>query len=252
MRFKGQVVFITGAGSGMGLEFSMSFAREGAMVAAFDLSEESLMRLAEEIRKKDGMIETVTGDVSRWEDVDRAISTTVARFGRLNVLINNAGITGSQEATFLHSTPIEEWEQVMRVNVRGVYLCSKRAIVEMLSRGGGKIVNVASVAGLVAFPGRAAYTTSKGAVVQMTRSMAVDYAKHNIQVNALCPGMIETPMTQWRLSDPKLREQVISRVPAGRVGYPADLVEPVMFLCGPGSDYMTGQALVVDGGWSAW
>jgi len=252
MRFKGQVVFITGAGSGMGWEFAKSFAGEGAMVAAFDLSAESLARLAGEIRKDGGWIETVTGDAACWEDVDRAIATTIARFGKLNVLINNAGITGSQEATLLHSTPMEEWEQVMKVNIRGVYLFSKRAIVEMLSRGGGKIVNVASVAGLVAFPGRAAYTTSKGAVVQMTRSMAVDYAKNNIQVNAICPGMVETPMTQWRLSDPELRAHVLSKIPAGRVGYPGDFVEPVMFLCSPGADYMTGQTLVVDGGWSAW
>ena len=172
----------------------------------------------------------------------------MAEFGRLDVLVNNAGITGGQRATTLHETPIDQFDLVMAVNVRGVFLCCRAALPVMLEQGRGVIVNIASVAGLVAFPGRCAYTTSKGAVVQLTKSIAADYAGRGIRANAVCPGMVHTPMTQWRLSDPALRAAMLERIPQREIAEASDVADAVAFLAGSDASYVTGTTLVVAGG----
>jgi NAD(P)-dependent dehydrogenase (short-subunit alcohol dehydrogenase family) len=175
----------------------------------------------------------------------------VTRFDRIDVLVNNAGITGGEQATKLHATPIEAFDRVMAINVRGVFLCCRAALPIMLGQGGGVIVNLASVAGMVAFPGRAAYTASKGAVIQMTRSIAADYAAEGIRCNALCPGMIDTPMTHWRLEQPKLRAEVLARIPQREIGTVEDVAGAVAFLAGPDARYFNGAAIAMDGGYVA-
>ncbi len=171
--------------------------------------------------------------------------------GQIDVLINNAGITGSHAATDVHSTSVDEFDRVMAVNVRGIFLGCHAVLPHMLERGAGVILNIASVASFVAFPKRAAYTTSKGAVVQLTRSIAVDYARAGIRCNALCPGMIETPMTQWRLDQPDLRAQVLSRIPQNEIGTASDVAAAAEFLVSDLARYVNGAALVVDGGMTA-
>ena len=166
------------------------------------------------------------------------------------MLVNNAGITGSRQATRCHETPVGEWDRVHAVNVRGPFLCSRAVLPSMMARGTGHIITIASVAGLVAFPGRCAYTASKGAALMLTRSIAVDYAAAGIRANAVCPGMVYTPMTSWRLDQPELRAEVESRIPVGRVAAAEEIADAVALLASGRLAYMTGHPLVVDGGMS--
>lgn len=251
MRLAGKVAIVSGAASGIGRAIAEACAREGARLAIADVNREGALAVVEAISKEGGEARAFEADVTRWPDVDALVTATLTQFGHIDILVNNAGISGSPEATILHLTPEVEWDRVMAVNVKGVFLCCKRVLPEMMQQGGGKIINVASAAGIVAFPGRAAYTASKGAVALLTRSLAVDYAPYHINVNALCPGMTYTPMTAWRLDDPELRQQVEAEIPWGRVAQVQDLMGSFLFLASSDSDYMTGHLLVVDGGWLA-
>jgi NAD(P)-dependent dehydrogenase (short-subunit alcohol dehydrogenase family) len=179
------------------------------------------------------------------------MAAVLERFGRIDVLVNNAGITGSQQATRCHETPVAEWDKVHAVNVRGPFLCSHAVLPSMLARGTGHIITIVSVAGFIAFPGRCAYTASKGAALMLTRSIAVDYAAAGIRANAVCPGMVYTPMTSWRLDQPELRAAVEDRIPVGRVAVPEEIADAVALLASGRLGYMTGHPLVVDGGMSA-
>ena len=247
-----RVVVVTGAASGNGLAIAARQLAAGDFVVAFDVSEQALAEcFAEHWVPHRGAILTVAGDVSNEADVARLIERAVAERGKVDVLINNAGITGSQAATDVHSTTVDEFDRVMAVNVRGVFLGCHAVLPHMLERRSGVILNIASVASFVAFPKRAAYTTSKGAVVQLTKSIAVDYARAGIRCNALCPGMIETPMTQWRLDQPDLREQVLARIPQNEIGTTGDVADAVEFLASEKARYMNGAALVMDGGYTA-
>lgn len=194
---------------------------------------------------------TLECDVTDQSSVEASMATVVSRLGRIDVLVNNAGITGSRLAAKCHETPPDEWDQVQAVNVRGPFLCSRAVLPAMIARGSGHIITIASVAGLVAFPGRCAYTASKGAALMLTRSIAVDYASAGIRANAVCPGMVYTPMTSWRLDQPELRADIEARIPLGRVATPGEIADAVALLASGRLDYMTGQPLVVDGGWSA-
>jgi NAD(P)-dependent dehydrogenase (short-subunit alcohol dehydrogenase family) len=194
---------------------------------------------------------TLRCDVTREDDVGQAMADVAARLGPVDVLVNNAGITGSRAAARCHETPVAEWDRVQAVNVRGPFLCSRAVLPSMVERGSGHIITVASVAGLVAFPGRCAYTASKGAALMLTRSIAVDYAAAGIRANAVCPGMVYTPMTSWRLDQPELRAEVEARIPAGRVARPEEIAEAVALLASGRLGYLTGHPLVIDGGMSA-
>ena len=238
----GPVAVVTGGGSGIGLATCERLAKEGFAVAALDLRPSAAAGKA---------ALTLVCDVTDEADVSAAMAAVSDRLGEIDVLVNNAGITGSRQATRCHETPIEDWDKVFAVNVRGPFLCSRAVLPRMIARGSGHIITIASVAGLVAFPGRCAYTASKGAALMLTRSIAVDYAAAGIRANVVCPGMVYTPMTSWRLDQPELRAEVESRIPVGRVATPDEIADAVALLASGRLTYMTGHPLVVDGGMSA-
>lgn len=237
---EGRVAVVTGAASGIGRATAARLTSDGFRVAVLDMDP-----VSEDVEL------TVRADVTNPADVDRAFTQILSTFGRIDVLVNNAGITGSPKATACHETPIDEWDRVLAVNVRGPFLCTRAALPTMLQQRTGHVITIASIAGLVAFPGRCAYTTSKGAAVQFTKSLAVDYASAGIRANAVCPGMVETPMTQWRLDVPELRAQVESKIPLGRVAKPDEIADAIALLASDRLIYMTGHAFVLDGGWTA-
>ena len=234
-------VVVTGGASGIGQATVKRLVADGFRVAVLDLGDGA----------GSGAELTLRADVTDPAEVESAIEQVLAAFGRIDVLVNNAGITGSAQATVCHETPVQDWDRVLSVNVRGPFLCSRAVLPTMLSQGSGHIITVASVAGLVAFPGRCAYTTSKGAAVLFTKSLAVDYASKGIRANAVCPGFVQTPMTQWRLDVPELRAQVESTIPMGRVAQPEEIAEAIAMLASDTLVYLTGHALVVDGGATA-
>ena len=236
------VALVTGAGSGIGRACAERLAAGGARVAAVDL----------DVRLMDGLDALpLAADVSDEAAVAAAVARAGDELGPLDAVVNVAGITGSHAAAECHVTPGDEWRRVIEVNLTGPFLVCHAALPGMLERGRGTIVNVASVAGLVAFPGRCAYSASKGGVVQLTRSLAADYAARGIRANAICPGMVDTPMTRWRLEDPELRGAVLERIPAGRVATTEEVAEAVALLSGDAMPYMNGAMLVLDGGWTA-
>ena len=236
------VVVVTGGGSGIGLATCTRLAADGFTVAVLDIKPAD---------NQDGAALALRCDVTDESDVEAAMAAVLGRFGRIDVLVNNAGITGSQQAARCHETPVAEWDRVHAVNVRGPFLCSRAVLPSMVARGSGHIITIASVAGFIAFPGRCAYTASKGAALMLTRSIAVDYAAAGIRANAVCPGMVYTPMTSWRLDQPELRAAVEDRIPVGRVAVPEEIADAVSLLASGRLGYMTGHPLVVDGGMSA-
>jgi NAD(P)-dependent dehydrogenase (short-subunit alcohol dehydrogenase family) len=238
----GKVAVVTGGGSGIGLATCAQLAKDGFAVAVLDVRPIAAAGTA---------AMTLRCDVTDESDITTCVTAVLGQLGGIDVLVNNAGITGSRQAARCHETPIEEWDKVHAVNVRGPFLCSRAVLPSMIARGSGHIITVASVAGLVAFPGRCAYTASKGAALMLTRSIAVDYAAAGIRANAVCPGMVYTPMTSWRLDQPELRAEVEERIPAGRVAAPEEIADAVALLASGRLGYMTGHPLVVDGGMSA-
>jgi NAD(P)-dependent dehydrogenase (short-subunit alcohol dehydrogenase family) len=240
-----RVAVVTGGGSGIGQASVARLAAEDFAVAVVDIDAEAATRAAGEAGVGIG------ADVAEQVDVERAIGKVIETFGHIDVLVSNAGISGSATATVCHETPVEEWDRVFAVNARGAFLCARTVLPAMLRRGRGHVITVASAAGLVAFPGRCAYTASKGAALQLTRSLAVDYAGAGIRANAVCPGLVQTPMTQWRLDLPELRAAVEANIPLGRVAQPEEIAEAIALLASDRLAYMTGHALVIDGGWTA-
>ncbi|MGH3987144.1 MAG: SDR family NAD(P)-dependent oxidoreductase [Pseudonocardiaceae bacterium] len=235
-----RVAVVTGGASGIGRATAVRLLDDGLRLAVVDLSPDP-----------DLSVLTIKADVSDAADVQRAVHEVLAEFGRIDVLVNNAGISGSADATTCHQTPIDEWDRVFAVNVRGPFLCTRAVLPVMVRQGGGHVITVASVAGMVAFPGRCAYTASKGAALQFAKSVAVDYAAAGIRSNAVCPGMVATPMTQWRLDVPELRAAVESKIPIGRVGAPDEIADAISVLASDRLGYLTGAAFVIDGGWTA-
>lgn len=241
----GSVSVVTGGASGIGRAIAARLGREGFRVAVLDQDGAG----AADAAGGDGLGLEV--DVSDAPGVERAMARVIERFGRLDLLVNNAGITGSRQATTCHETPVEEWDRVQAVNLRAPFLCTRAALPTMLRQGNGHVITIVSVAGMFATPGRCAYTASKGGALMFTKSIAVDYAHRGIRANAVCPGWVQTPMTQWRLDDPELSQDVAANIPLGRVAQPAEIAEVVVFLASERLAYVTGHALVVDGGWTA-
>ena len=239
----GRVAIVTGGGSGIGRATCARLRQEGFRLGVLDLDVETASESA-------GQGIGLGVDVSDPGAVSEAFATIEKQLGPVEVLVNNAGITGSASAARLHETPLDEWDRVMAVNVRGVYLCSQAALRSMVPRRSGHIITIASVAGMVPFPARAVYSVSKAAALLLARSIAADYAADGIRSNAICPGMVETPMTKWRLDQPDLRARAEARIPIGRVAQPDDIAEAVVLLASDRLSYMTGHGLVVDGGWT--
>jgi len=236
------IAVVTGAAGGIGRATVRQLTADGMTVVALDLDGDAVAAVS---------THAYALDVSNADDVDEVMARILAEFGRIDVLVNNAGITGSQEATTAHLTPIDEFDKVMEVNVRGPFLCSRAVLPSMISAGSGHIITIASAAAIVAFPARFAYTTSKGAALQLARSIAVDYARYGIRSNAICPGMVETPMTQWRLDQPELRARMEAQIPMGRVANPDEIADAVSVLASGRLGYANGSAIVIDGGWTS-
>jgi NAD(P)-dependent dehydrogenase (short-subunit alcohol dehydrogenase family) len=249
MRLKDKVCIITGAGSGMGRVACEVFAREGALVAALDVvvgaGEETVAR----VRAAGGEATFFACDVASEASVRAAIDGVVARYGGVDVLYNNAGIMPEADHSVI-DTSVEVWDSVMAVNVRGPFLCCKYAIPEMLKRGGGSIINIASFVALVgcSVP-QDAYTASKGALISLTKSLAIQFRPRGIRTNAICPGPIETPLLMdWLLKDEAAKQLRLGRQPSGRFGRPEDIVNCALYLASDESDWTNGATLVVDGG----
>jgi len=207
------------------------------------------MSLADRIASPNLML--ALADVTDDAQVERALVESTARFGHPEVLVNNAGMTGGPQATTLHETPPDVVDRVVNVNLRAVIRLTAAVLPAMLERRRGVIVNIASVAGLVAFPARAAYSITKAAVIQVTRTIAVDYGHQGIRSIALCPGMIDTPMTHWRLAQPALREEVLARIPQRTIGTVSDVVGAAAFFASDEARYCNGAAIPIDGGYLA-
>jgi NAD(P)-dependent dehydrogenase (short-subunit alcohol dehydrogenase family) len=244
----GRVALVTGAGRGIGAAVAAGLAGAGAMVALVDLDGAAAATRAREIEAAGGRAVAFAADVADAAAVDRAVDALVERAGRLDVLVNNAGVVRGRGAL---ETSEEDWEAVMRVNVRGVFLCARRGAAEMRRQGGGAIVNVASTSSFRAtrVTPLAAYDASKAAVANLTRALAVEWAPHGIRVNAIAPGPLATAMT-IPLS-PEQEARKLAPIPMGRRGSPAEMVGAVLFLASPAAAYVTGQVLPVDGGLTA-
>jgi NAD(P)-dependent dehydrogenase (short-subunit alcohol dehydrogenase family) len=240
---------VTGAASGIGAGIAARFISLGDRVIALDMDENGLAGLANRLNSPNFQI--AVADVADDAQLAKALTNTAARFGDPDVLVNNAGTTGGPQATTLHETPPEVIDRVLNVNLRAVIRLSAAVLPPMLERRRGVILNVASVAGLVSFPARAAYSISKAAVIQVTRAIAADYGHLGIRSVALCPGMIETPMTHWRLSQSDLREEVLARIPQRTIGAVSDVVGAVAFFASDEARYCNGAAIAIDGGYSA-
>ena len=248
--FKNTVAFITGASTGIGSATALAFGKAGAHVVLADVNIDAGGKTAHLIREAGGNAELVKCDVSKDADVKSAISKTISLFGRLDIAFNNAGVEGQQALT--PDCSEDNWNQVINVNLKGVWLCMKYQIPEMLKMGGGSIVNCSSIAGVVGFPGIAAYVASKHGVLGLTKTAALEYAKKNIRVNAVCPGVIQTPMIErFTHGEAQIQNQLVNSEPVGRVGKPQEISDAVLWLCSPGAAFTTGHSMVIDGGWIA-
>jgi NAD(P)-dependent dehydrogenase (short-subunit alcohol dehydrogenase family) len=246
-RFAGKVAFVTGAGSGMGRTTALAFAREGAAVAAADIAEHGNQETARMIEEGGGQALAVHCDVSRADDVKAALGRSVDAFGKLDIAFNNAGIEQPLRATA--ELTEEEWDRIIAINLRGVFVCMKYEIPLMLEQGAGSIVNTSSGAGVKGFADQAAYTAAKHGVIGLTRSAALDYAPFNIRVNAICPGIIDTEMMQRFTGGTAAgRDRVIAQEPIGRMGMPDEIAAAALWLCSDAASFVVGHALVVDGG----
>ena len=248
MRLENKVAFISGGARGMGAVEAKLFAREGARVVIGDVLEDEGRKTEAEINETGGDCLFVRLDVTSEQDWQRAIAATVARFGRLDVLVNNAAIFRTEG---IEDTSEELWDRTMGINAKGVFLGTKHAIPEMRKVGGGSIVNISSVAGLVGNSFAAAYTASKGAVRLFTKSTAIQYAKEGIRSNSIHPGTIETPMTAPMLADEAYRQERMEKTPLGRLGQPEDVAYGALYLASDESSFVTGSELVIDGGRTA-
>lgn len=248
MRLKNQVAIITGAGSGIGQAIALNFVKEGAKVVIADWSEENGKKTQKQIEKLGGQAAFIKTDVSQAADVMEMTKLCLTKFKRVDILVNNAGIVkfGS-----LHETPEEDWDAVLNVNLKSVFLCSKSVLPAMLKQKRGKIINIASIAGLVGFDKVGPYCASKGGIIALTKEMAVEYAAQKINVNCIAPGIIKTAMTKDMLADPASRKPLEESTLYPRLGEPADIALAAVYLASGEADFVNGEILVIDGGWIA-
>lgn len=249
--FKNKVAIITGARRGMGRTHALTLAKAGARVVVSDISLEDCEKVVKEIQDADGEVLALKCDVSKKEEVEEMVKKTVKKWGKIDILVNNAGIC--QFKPFLELTE-EEWDKTIDINLKGYFLCAQTVAKEMAKQKSGVIINISSVAmgqQGIGMSDIVHYCASKGGIVGMTEALAVELAPYNIRVNAISPGMIETPMINTMKEDPKTLEAMLARVPMHRVGKPEEVSNLVLFLASDESSYMTGSTVVVDGGWLA-
>jgi NAD(P)-dependent dehydrogenase (short-subunit alcohol dehydrogenase family) len=252
-RLAGKVALITGGGTGIGRATALAFAREGASVAVAARRMEKLKEVVREIERQGGKGLAIECDVTSAASVERAVWATTEKFGRLNVLVNNAGIV---HVSTVEGISEEDWDRMMTVNIKGPFLMSRAVLTEFRKAGGGAIVNIGSILGLVAVKDRAAYCASKGGVTMLTKAMALDHAHENIRVNCICPSIVETELVRGIFDETEkgqaLRKARIATIPLGRIGSPADVAEMAVFLASEEASWLTGVAIPLDGGLSAY
>jgi 3-oxoacyl-[acyl-carrier protein] reductase len=245
MKLKNKVAIITGAGKGIGKEIALEYAKEGAAVVVSARTYSDVLAVAEQIQELGGKAYPVACDISKTEDVDNMIKATLEKYGKIDILVNNAGISRS---ALIHRTTDELWDQVVNINMKGTFNCTRAVIPHFMEKKplGGKIINFSSTAAKHGNAGQIAYTASKWGVESMTRTTARELARYNVQVNAICPGYIETPMTADTPS--AYKEQTISQIPLLRIGESDDISKMAVFLGSDDSSYMTGSVVQIDGG----
>ena len=244
-----KVALVTGVGSGIGRQAALIFAREGARLIAADVAPEAGEATVKMIRDAGGEVRFVHCDISKAAEVEALVNIAVSTYGRLDCAFNNAGILGPITRTAEETE--ENFDRIIAVDLKGPWLCMKYEILQMLKQGGGAIVNTASAAGLVGSHGMAAYTAAKHGVVGLTKTAALEYAKANIRINAICPGVIDTPMTQAVIAKHPRMMEVSKALPMGRDGKPEEIAEAAAWLCSDAASFVTGLAMAVDGGITA-
>ncbi len=246
-QFSGNVALITGAGSGIGRAAALAFAREGAQVVVSDITVETGVETVQLIEVEEGTAVFIQADVSKHSEVEALVQKSIEQFGRLDFGINNAGIGGSWTRTADY--PFDEWEQVIGVNLNGVFYCMQYELKQMLEQGGGSIVNVASIAGLKGLANSPAYSASKHGVVGLTKAAALEYARMNIRINAVCPVFTRTPLFEKMFQiNPSYEERLKRNIPMRRFGMPEDIAQAILWLCSDAAGFVTGHALPLDGG----
>ena len=252
MRLRGKVAFITGAGMGQGREAALLFAREGARIIVADISPKAGQETVRRIDRRGGKALYVEGDVGVERDVKRMIETGVKKFGALHILYNNAGVLWKDRDRSVTDTTEPNWDRVMAINLKGPFFVTKYGIPHLIKSGSGSIINVGSVSALCGFTvAQDAYTSAKGALISLTKSLAVQFARKNIRCNIIHPGIIETPMQAPYLKDPKKRKSFEDSIPLGRVAHPREIAYVALFLASDESSYVTGAEIVADGGFYA-
>lgn len=249
MQFRDKVVLITGASGGIGAGTAVAFAREGAQVMLADINADQGQQRVAEIEAAGGRAAFMKVDVSSAREMQALVEETIARFGRLDILHNNAGISGG--TAFTADISEDDWDRVIGINLKGVWLGLKYAIPPMLTQGGGVIVNTASALALTVLPGSAHYNATKHAVAGLTKTAATEYARHNIRINAICPGVIRTKMLAEAPNLSELEPKLLALHPAGRLGEVEEVVRAVLWLASDGASFMHGSLMTVDGGWTA-
>lgn len=248
--FENKVAFVTGAATGIGRATALAFAKSGAKVAVVDLNIEEGEHTTQLIKDAGGHALFIQCNVADKDHVRNAIGKTIAQLGGLDFAFNNAGIEGEVAPTA--DCTEDNWERVLSINLKGVWLCMKYQIPQMLKQGHGSIINCSSIAGLIGFPGIPAYVASKHGVLGLTKNAALEYAKSNIRVNAICPGVIQTPMIdRFTQNDEQTKAQMAASEPVGRMGQPEEVASAALWLSSDQSSFVTGHSLVVDGGWVA-
>lgn len=245
MRLKNKVALVTGGGTGIGKAIAVAFAKEGARVAVSGRRTARLEAVVKEITKKGGRALAVTGDVSKREDVDRMVTQVVNHFGKLDILVNCAGVLFS--ADLAHHTE-KIWNETIDINLKGSFLTTQRAVPEMLKQGKGKVIHIASIAGQIGFPNSAAYCASKGGIMGMTKALAMELAPKKINVNCIAPGDVATPLNEHLLSRARYLKSRIDNTPYGRVGQVQDIAPGAVYLASEESDFVNGITLTIDGG----
>jgi NAD(P)-dependent dehydrogenase (short-subunit alcohol dehydrogenase family) len=252
MRLKGKIAFITGAGMGQGREGALLFAEQGARVVVADVNGTAAADTARTIESQGGQALAVQGDVGVERDVERMIAEGVKRFGALHILYNNAGVLWKDRDKSVLDTKEADWDRVQAINLKGPFFVTKHGIPHLVRAGGGSIINVGSVSALAGFTAaQDSYTSAKGALISLTKSLAIQFARQNIRCNIIHPGIIETPMQAPYLKDPAKRRSFEEGIPLGRIAHPREIANVALFLASDESSYVTGAEIVADGGFTA-